>query len=106
MDLNKCDIADIGNSSELIRYAARGQLELLLASEEARALGLTQADVAKAIGVQETRLSKMLSGDEQFTILALQGLDAVTVALAPKLDHCGGLDLLAMRLKGMGRRIA
>jgi hypothetical protein len=100
------DIGDISKPDELIRYAARAQIDLVRDAA-------TQTTIAKAIGMASrpgtstasANLSHALAGDIPFSDVRLQKLDEVIVALAPARDsHTGGLSSLAICLRGLADR--
>lgn len=99
------DIDDISKPDELIRYAARAQIDLV---REAA----SQTTIAKAIGMANradtstagANLSHLLASGT-FSDARLQKLDEVIVALAPERDsHIGGLSSLAICLRGLTGR--
>jgi hypothetical protein len=90
------DVTEISSASELIRYAAAGQLQLLMDQ------GYTQERIAYGAGLGSTFRSagpvlatSLRSG---FSFKQLHGLDEIVGALAPELDRAGQLSSLAFRL--------
>ncbi len=102
-DRIKQDVSDITSGSQLLRYAAAGQLELLH-----RKRGLTQVRIARAAGLGNAAatpgpalaaaLRKGLSARQ------LSALDEIIGALDPSVDGTGGLSSLALRLSAEQRR--
>lgn len=99
------DIGDISKPDELIRYAARGQIDLVRDAA-------SQTTIAKAIGMANradtstagANLSHLLASGT-FSDARLQKLDEVIVALAPaSAAHTGGLSSLAICLRGLTDR--
>ena len=90
-DRVKQDIPDITSASQLLCYAAAGQLELLY-----RKRGITQGTVARAAGLGQ---SAATPGPALTTALRnghlsarqLNGLDEIIGALDPGVDGTGGL---------------
>jgi hypothetical protein len=103
-DRVKQDIPDITSASQLLCYAAAGQLELLY-----RKRGITQGTVARAAGLGQ---SAATPGPALTTALRnghlsarqLNGLDEIIGALDPGVDGTGGLSSLALRLSAEQRR--
>lgn len=101
-DRVKQDVSDIRSASQLLCYAAAGQLELLHQKR-----GVTQARVARAAGLGNaaatpgpaltTALRRGLSARQ------LNGLDEIIGALDPSVDGTGGLCSLALRLSAEHR---
>jgi hypothetical protein len=97
------DVTDIRSASQLLRYAAAGQLERLY-----RDRGITQGKVARAAGLGRaasthgpaltTALREGLSARQ------LNGLDEIIGAVDPRVDGTGGLCSLALRLSAEQRR--
>jgi hypothetical protein len=99
------DIGDISKPDELIRYAARAQIDLVkdAASQTkiAKAIGMANSAVTSTAGAN---LSHLLARGT-FSDVRLQKLDEVIVALAPDRDsHVGGLSSLAICLRGLTDR--
>ncbi|MGE5132458.1 MAG: hypothetical protein ACM32E_06040 [Gemmatimonadota bacterium] len=99
------DIGDISKPDELIRYAARAQIDLVRDAA-------SQTMIAKAIGMANradtstagANLSHLLASGT-FGDARLQKLDEVIVALAPdRNSHIGGLSSLAICLRGLTDR--
>jgi hypothetical protein len=97
------EVTDISAASQLLRYAAAGQLEVLCSRR-----GLTHGAVAQGAGFGTTvtsagpALTKALG--DRLTPRQLNGLDEVIGALVPDLDGTGGLCSLALRLSAESRR--
>jgi hypothetical protein len=98
-------IGDISKPEELIRYAARAQIDLVRDAA-------SQTTIAKAIGMAHrtgtstasANLSHLLATGT-FSDARLQKLDEVIVALAQARDsHTGGLSSLAICLRGLTDR--
>jgi hypothetical protein len=95
------DVTDISSISELLRYAAAGQLQPLFDQ------GFTQEKIAQGAGLGTTARSAgpvlahaLGSG---FSTRQLSGLDEIIGALAPELDRAGRLSSLALRLSAEWR---
>lgn len=90
------DVTDVSAVDGLLRYAAAGQLQLLLDQ------GYTQERIALGAGlggsprVAGPVLAKALG--KHFTPKQLNSLDEIIGALAPELDRAGRLSSLALRL--------
>jgi hypothetical protein len=92
-------VTDIGDVSQLLRYALAGQMERLLR----RRKDLSQAKIAEAAGLSgASRRSAAAALSHALrhgpTAEQMQKLDAIIGALAPDVDGTGGLSSLAMRL--------
>lgn len=97
------DVSDISDPDQLVRYAAAGQLAQL----RRRRSDLSQAKIAHSAGLGTKRedagsvLSTALAG--KFTVSQLVKLDEIIGALAPDLEHTGGLCSLDLRLAAEAR---
>jgi hypothetical protein len=92
------DVTDISSADQLVRYATAGQLAQLRRSRS----DLSQAKIAHGAGLGTKRqdagavLSKALAS--KLTVSQLVRLDEIIGALAPDLEHTGGLCSLDLRL--------
>jgi hypothetical protein len=92
------DVADISSPDQLVRYAAAGQLAQL----RSRRSDLSHAKIAHGAGLGTkpqdagSVLSKALAS--KLTVSQLVKLDEIIGALAPDLEHTGGLCSLDLRL--------
>ncbi len=97
------DVSDVRSDSELLRYAAAGQLELLY-----RKMGITQGKIAQAASLGKSRATwapALATGLRNgLSAKQLNGLDEIIGALDPSVDGTGGLCSLALRLSGERRR--
>jgi hypothetical protein len=97
------DVTDISDPDQLVRYAAAGQLAQLLR----RRSDLSHAKIAHSAGLGTkpadagSVLSTALAG--KFTVSQLVKLDEIIGALAPDLEHTGGLCSLDLRLAAEAR---
>jgi len=94
-------ISNISSSEDLIRYAAAAQLARLTSQE-----GVPRTKVADAIGMDAGNLANALAGrgGHRLTSERLRLLDEALIALAPGLDHLGGLASFGARLRGLNDR--
>jgi hypothetical protein len=91
-------VDDLGAREDLIRYAVAGQLARL------GVLGVSDRTVGKAVSGGPPHLSHCLAGQPKFSNDVLRQLDEVIVALAPGIDHTGGLAQFAARMRGLTDR--
>jgi hypothetical protein len=99
------DIGDISKPDELIRYAARAQIDLVRDAA-------SQTTIAKAIGMAKEIETSTAGANLSHAVASgtfgdarLQKLDEVIVALAPaRASHTGGLSSLAICLRGLRDR--
>ncbi|MEN3310538.1 MAG: hypothetical protein V7603_6740 [Micromonosporaceae bacterium] len=88
-------IEDVSLPEDLVRYAVAAQLARLDVPDRA---------VGKAISGGPTNLSHALAGTTKLSNDALRQLDEVIVALAPGVDHTGGLAQFGVRMRGLHDR--
>lgn len=94
------DVKDISSADELIRYAARAQLDLVGEGNAAA----SHNKIAQAIGMDGGNFARALTNGT-FADANLQKLDEMIVALAPAgAMHTGGLSSLAICLRGLRDR--
>lgn len=95
------DVTDISDASQLLRYAAAGQLEPLLRR------GFSQGKIAQGAGFGSVSRNAgpvlSLALRKGFTAAQLHGLDEVIGVLAPDADGTGGLSSLGLRLSSERR---
>lgn len=99
------DISDISCPSQLLRYAAAGQLARLKAGHRFlnNQLIAQGADFAKNNKRQQAGEELARALREGFSDKQLTGLDEIIGALGPDLDGTGGLSSLALRLSTLQR---
>ena len=95
------DVTDISSASQLLRYAAAGQLETLLRR------GFTQGEIAQGadLGRGRSNANSALSAGLRngLNTEQLHGLDEIIGALALGMDGTGGLSSLELRLSAKRR---
>jgi hypothetical protein len=98
------EVSDISSVTELIQYAVVAQLAWLAKHRK----DVTQSKIAYAAGLATTNPKD--AGSNLSHVLrdglrpgTLQRLDEITAALAPELEHTGGLCSLALRLSAQHR---
>ncbi len=96
------EVTDITSASQLLRYAAAGQLERLH-----RDRGITQGKIARAAGLgraPSTHAPALTTALRQgLSARQLSSLDEIIGALDPRVDGTGGLSSLALRLSAEQR---